>query len=198
MPGMTCQVELTVKDLPKAICRAGQCRLQRRLTASASTWWARTAKPERRTVTGPAGRHAVRHPPWGQAGREDPDRQAGGCAMNGRVRLEHRCCWPRWSQWPWRRPQAGRQGGAPTETRAGAVAWRNRRVDSRRAWPFLLRVQNRNGSWGSAHRTKGLNIYAPVPGAPSRLPHRGDVVVPVRTDRSGSRIGRRRGRDRSR
>ncbi len=30
---------------------------------------------------------------------------------------------------------------------------------------FLLADQNRNGSWGSATRTKGLNIYAPVPGA---------------------------------
>jgi hypothetical protein len=30
---------------------------------------------------------------------------------------------------------------------------------------FLLQRQNRNGSWGSATNTKGLNIYAPVPGA---------------------------------
>ena len=30
---------------------------------------------------------------------------------------------------------------------------------------FLLRDQNKDGSWGSAERTKGLNIYAPVPGA---------------------------------
>lgn len=30
---------------------------------------------------------------------------------------------------------------------------------------FLLKDQNPNGSWGSATRTKGLNIYAPVPGA---------------------------------
>ncbi len=30
---------------------------------------------------------------------------------------------------------------------------------------FLLERQNRNGSWGSAHNTKDLNIYAPVPGA---------------------------------
>jgi hypothetical protein len=30
---------------------------------------------------------------------------------------------------------------------------------------FLLESQNENGSWGSATRTKGLNIYAPVPGA---------------------------------
>jgi hypothetical protein len=30
---------------------------------------------------------------------------------------------------------------------------------------FLLKDQNKDGSWGSAHRTKDLNIYAPVPGA---------------------------------
>ena len=30
---------------------------------------------------------------------------------------------------------------------------------------FLLRVQNANGAWGSATKTKGLNIYAPVPGS---------------------------------
>jgi hypothetical protein len=29
----------------------------------------------------------------------------------------------------------------------------------------LLATQNENGSWGSARQTKGLNIYAPVPGA---------------------------------
>ncbi len=30
---------------------------------------------------------------------------------------------------------------------------------------FLLLRQNKNGSWGSARNTKGLNIFAPVPGA---------------------------------
>jgi len=30
---------------------------------------------------------------------------------------------------------------------------------------FLVADQNKDGSWGSARRTKGLNIYAPVPGA---------------------------------
>tara|TARA_R110002096_G_scaffold82164_1_gene191125 strand:+ start:4234 stop:5415 length:1182 start_codon:yes stop_codon:yes gene_type:complete len=30
---------------------------------------------------------------------------------------------------------------------------------------FLIEAQNSNGSWGSARQTKGLNIYAPVPGA---------------------------------
>lgn len=35
----------------------------------------------------------------------------------------------------------------------------------RRARAFLLAAQNADGSWGSARRTKDLNIYAPVPGA---------------------------------
>lgn len=35
----------------------------------------------------------------------------------------------------------------------------------RRGVDFLLAHQNQDGSWGSARRTKGLNIYAPVPGA---------------------------------
>ncbi len=30
---------------------------------------------------------------------------------------------------------------------------------------FLLKDQNKDGSWGGPTRTKGLNIYAPVPGA---------------------------------
>jgi hypothetical protein len=30
---------------------------------------------------------------------------------------------------------------------------------------FLLERQNKNGSWGSATNTKGLNIFAPIPGA---------------------------------
>ena len=35
----------------------------------------------------------------------------------------------------------------------------------RRGVDFLLADQNPDGSWGSPHRTKGLNVYAPVPGA---------------------------------
>ncbi|OHB65930.1 MAG: hypothetical protein A2V70_03055 [Planctomycetes bacterium RBG_13_63_9] len=35
----------------------------------------------------------------------------------------------------------------------------------RRGVGFLLGRQNKDGSWGSARRTKGLNIDAPVPGA---------------------------------
>ena len=30
---------------------------------------------------------------------------------------------------------------------------------------FLIQYQNKDGSWGSARRTKSLNIFAPVPGA---------------------------------
>jgi hypothetical protein len=35
----------------------------------------------------------------------------------------------------------------------------------RRGVEFLIESQNHDGSWGSAHRTKDLNIFAPVPGA---------------------------------
>lgn len=35
----------------------------------------------------------------------------------------------------------------------------------RRGVDFLVKDQNKDGSWGSARNTKGLNIYAPVPGA---------------------------------
>src|SRR5262245_30781471 len=35
----------------------------------------------------------------------------------------------------------------------------------RRGIAFLLKDQNKDGSWGTAERTKDLNIYAPVPGA---------------------------------
>jgi len=34
-----------------------------------------------------------------------------------------------------------------------------------RGLAFLIESQNPDGSWGSARRTKGLNIYAPVPGS---------------------------------
>ena len=44
-----------------------------------------------------------------------------------------------------------------------SAAAMDRAVD--RGVRFLLESQNRNGSWGSAHRTKDLNIFAPVPGA---------------------------------
>jgi hypothetical protein len=34
-----------------------------------------------------------------------------------------------------------------------------------RGLDFLLKTQNKDGSWGSARKTKDLNIWAPVPGA---------------------------------
>ncbi len=39
------------------------------------------------------------------------------------------------------------------------------RAACKRGIDYLLKNQNKNGSWGSPTRTKGLNIYAPVPGA---------------------------------
>lgn len=35
----------------------------------------------------------------------------------------------------------------------------------RRGLGFLIKNQNKDGSWGTAQKTKGLNIFAPVPGA---------------------------------
>ena len=35
----------------------------------------------------------------------------------------------------------------------------------RRGVDFLITHQNPNGSWGSARKTKDLNIYAPLPAA---------------------------------
>lgn len=39
------------------------------------------------------------------------------------------------------------------------------RASIKRAVNFVLSAQNKNGSWGSPTQTKGLNVYAPVPGA---------------------------------
>ena len=47
----------------------------------------------------------------------------------------------------------------PATTPAAIAAAIRRGVD------FLVTHQNENGSWGSASRTKDLNIYAPLPGA---------------------------------
>jgi hypothetical protein len=48
---------------------------------------------------------------------------------------------------------------APQEITAEINAAITRGVD------FLIAHQNKNGSWGGPTRTKGLNIYAPLPGA---------------------------------
>ena len=50
----------------------------------------------------------------------------------------------------------------PVETPKPEVL--DRAID--RGVEFLVKRQNKDGSWGSARNTKGLNIYAPVPGAP--------------------------------
>ncbi len=49
--------------------------------------------------------------------------------------------------------------GKPEPTPAAIQAAITRGVD------FLIASQNPNGSWGGPTRTKGLNIYAPLPGA---------------------------------
>jgi hypothetical protein len=57
------------------------------------------------------------------------------------------------------RPAEPRRDEAPPPLPAELEASIERGVD------FLLKSQNKDGSWGSARRTKDLNIYAPVPGA---------------------------------
>ncbi|MDG1896819.1 MAG: terpene cyclase/mutase family protein [Fuerstiella sp.] len=54
---------------------------------------------------------------------------------------------------------------APELPAVEALREREIRESMRKGVSFLLADQNPNGSWGSATRTKGLNIYAPVPGA---------------------------------
>jgi hypothetical protein len=61
------------------------------------------------------------------------------------------------------RPAQSETGPRPTPV----VAPKPEAVDEAilRGVNFLVGYQNQDGSWGSARRTKGLNIYAPVPGA---------------------------------
>ncbi|MCP4509062.1 MAG: terpene cyclase/mutase family protein [Fuerstiella sp.] len=54
---------------------------------------------------------------------------------------------------------------APTLPPVDAPGESEIQASIRRGVAFLLADQNPNGSWGSATRTNGLNIYAPVPGA---------------------------------
>lgn len=56
-------------------------------------------------------------------------------------------------------PLAAAAQGAPEVTVESINASIRRGVD------FLVTHQNKNGSWGSATKTKNLNIYAPLPGA---------------------------------
>ena len=55
---------------------------------------------------------------------------------------------------------AGEQAKQPPEVTTAAL-----NASIRRGVDFLIADQNSNGSWGSATRTKNLNIYAPLPGA---------------------------------
>jgi hypothetical protein len=54
---------------------------------------------------------------------------------------------------------------APTLPEVEVASLTELQVSIDRGVRFLIADQNPNGSWGSATRTKGLNIYAPVPGA---------------------------------
>lgn len=54
---------------------------------------------------------------------------------------------------------------AQEETTAPQVTTETMSASIRRGVDFLIAHQNSNGSWGSATRTKNLNIYAPLPGA---------------------------------
>ncbi len=56
---------------------------------------------------------------------------------------------------------------APTAADAAKPEPGLKEIDTaiRRGVDFLVADQNKNGSWGGPTRTKGLNIYAPAPGA---------------------------------
>jgi hypothetical protein len=54
---------------------------------------------------------------------------------------------------------------ASTVSHAAEVTRESIDASIRRGVDYLIARQNPNGSWGSARRTKDLNIYAPLPGA---------------------------------
>lgn len=62
---------------------------------------------------------------------------------------------------------SGTQGRKAADSKALPPAPSDKQITAamQRGIAFLLEDQNPDGSWGSARRTKGLNIYAPVPGA---------------------------------
>ncbi len=69
-------------------------------------------------------------------------------------------------------PQTGKKEGSSKPPKELPEVTLNEKLDPnavqaacKRGIAFLLKDQNKNGSWGSPTRTKGLNIYAPVPGA---------------------------------
>ncbi len=55
------------------------------------------------------------------------------------------------------------RAGDPEQLKAPSAAEIENAIE--RGVAFLIETQNKEGSWGSARRTKGLNIFAPVPGA---------------------------------
>lgn len=55
------------------------------------------------------------------------------------------------------------QAALPADSPAPSAETLDRSIH--RGIRFLLKSQNKDGSWGSARRTKDLNIFAPVPGA---------------------------------
>jgi hypothetical protein len=61
------------------------------------------------------------------------------------------------------KPQAAEPGPRPASVPTPKPEAIDRAIH--RGVEFLLVRQNEDGSWGSARNTKGLNIYAPVPGA---------------------------------
>ncbi len=66
-------------------------------------------------------------------------------------------------------PMNARAEDASTDGETATVAVETAPIDVEKAIEqgveFLIKAQNANGSWGSALRTKDLNIFAPAPGA---------------------------------
>lgn len=62
-------------------------------------------------------------------------------------------------------PAAGLAAGEAPAVPASAPTKADIEASISRGVAHLLDTQNADGSWGSARQTKGLNIYAPVPGA---------------------------------
>lgn len=63
----------------------------------------------------------------------------------------------------WSGNAGGIAAGTPAPVRPPTPAQLEKSID--RGVAYLVRKQNKDGSWGSATRTKELNIFAPVPGS---------------------------------
>jgi len=74
-------------------------------------------------------------------------------------------CAPSWSEAakPVEKPESAESGPRPNPVPTPEPESIDRAIE--RGVAFLVERQNEDGSWGSARNTKGLNIYAPVPGA---------------------------------